>query len=91
MLYRSHGGISSREAPFSVITPACVKLTHKTSQYTILEKSCLPEQQVLWETASAVILPITVQILHPKVFDRWKGMKFSGPQQKNEIFIDHRM
>jgi hypothetical protein len=29
----SHGGISSREAPFSVITPACVKLTHKTSQY----------------------------------------------------------
>jgi hypothetical protein len=30
----SHGGISSREAPFSVITPACVKLTHKTSQYT---------------------------------------------------------
>jgi hypothetical protein len=29
----SHRGISSREAPFSVITPACVKLTHKTSQY----------------------------------------------------------
>ena len=29
-----HGGISSREAPFSVITPACVKLTQKTSQYT---------------------------------------------------------
>jgi hypothetical protein len=29
----SHGGISSREAPSSVITPACVKLTHKTSQY----------------------------------------------------------
>ena len=29
----SYGGISSREAPFSVITPACVKLTHKTSQY----------------------------------------------------------
>jgi hypothetical protein len=23
----SHGGISSREAPFSVVTPACVKLT----------------------------------------------------------------
>jgi hypothetical protein len=23
----SHGGISSTEAPFSVITPACVKLT----------------------------------------------------------------
>jgi hypothetical protein len=29
----SHGGISSREAPFFVITPACVKLTHKISQY----------------------------------------------------------
>jgi hypothetical protein len=29
----SHGGISPTEAPFSVITPACVKLTHKTSQY----------------------------------------------------------
>jgi hypothetical protein len=28
------GGISLREAPFSVITPACVKLTHKTSQYS---------------------------------------------------------
>jgi hypothetical protein len=28
----SHGGISLGEAPFSVITPACVKLTHKTSQ-----------------------------------------------------------
>jgi hypothetical protein len=28
----SHGGISSREAPFFVITPARVKLTHKTSQ-----------------------------------------------------------
>ena len=32
----SHGGISSRVAPFSVITPACVKLTHKTSQYTTI-------------------------------------------------------
>jgi hypothetical protein len=31
----SHGGISSTEAPFSVITPACVKLTHKTSQYRV--------------------------------------------------------
>ena len=31
----SHGGISSREAPFSVITPACVKLTHKPSQYRV--------------------------------------------------------
>jgi hypothetical protein len=29
----SHGGISPTEAPFSVITPACVKLTHKTNQY----------------------------------------------------------
>jgi hypothetical protein len=29
----SHGGISPTEAPFSMITPACVKLTHKTSQY----------------------------------------------------------
>jgi hypothetical protein len=29
----SHGGTSPAEAPFSVVTPACVKLTHKTSQY----------------------------------------------------------
>jgi hypothetical protein len=32
----SHGGTSPTEAPFSVITLACVKLTHKTSQYTHL-------------------------------------------------------
>jgi hypothetical protein len=31
----SHGGSSPAEAPFSVITPACVKLAHKTSQYNI--------------------------------------------------------
>jgi hypothetical protein len=31
---RSHGGIFSREAPFCVMTPACVKLTHKTSKYS---------------------------------------------------------
>jgi hypothetical protein len=30
----SHGGISPMEVPFSVITPACVKLAHKTSQYS---------------------------------------------------------
>jgi hypothetical protein len=29
----SHGVTSPTEAPFSVITPACVKLTPKTSQY----------------------------------------------------------
>jgi hypothetical protein len=29
----SHGGTSPAEAPFSVITPACVKLTHQTSKY----------------------------------------------------------
>jgi hypothetical protein len=29
----SHGGFSSREAPFIVKNTACVKLTHKTSQY----------------------------------------------------------
>jgi hypothetical protein len=29
----SHEGTSPTEAPFSVITPAYVKLTHKTSQY----------------------------------------------------------
>ena len=28
-----HGGTSPIEAPFSVITPACHKLTHKSSQY----------------------------------------------------------
>ena len=27
----SHGGISSRKAPFSVVTLACVKLTHETT------------------------------------------------------------
>ena len=31
----SPGGTSPTEAPFSVITPACVKLTHKTSQYKL--------------------------------------------------------
>jgi hypothetical protein len=30
----SHGSTSPTEAPFSMITTACVKLTHKTSQYT---------------------------------------------------------
>jgi len=29
----SHGGISSRETSFSLIIPACVNLTHRTSQY----------------------------------------------------------
>jgi hypothetical protein len=29
----SHGGISTWKAPISVIIPACVKLTNKTSQY----------------------------------------------------------
>jgi hypothetical protein len=28
-----HGGTSPTETPFSVIILACVKLTHKTSQY----------------------------------------------------------
>jgi hypothetical protein len=28
----SHGGISPTEVPFSMITPACVMLTQKTSQ-----------------------------------------------------------
>jgi hypothetical protein len=31
----SHGGTSSTVAPFSVITPACIKLTHKMSQHTV--------------------------------------------------------
>jgi hypothetical protein len=31
----SHGIISSREAPFSVIILACVELTYKTNQYNI--------------------------------------------------------
>jgi hypothetical protein len=30
----SHGGTSPNEAPFSMITPTCVKLTHKTSQHS---------------------------------------------------------
>jgi hypothetical protein len=30
----SHGGISSTEAPLSLIISVCVKLTHKTSYYT---------------------------------------------------------
>jgi hypothetical protein len=44
----SHGGISSNEAPFSVITPACVKLTPKTSQYSnVHEKLSLIQYLVL--------------------------------------------
>jgi hypothetical protein len=30
----ANGGTSPTEAPFSVVTPVCVKLTQKTSQYT---------------------------------------------------------
>jgi|AATB01.1.fsa_nt_gi hypothetical protein len=30
-----HGGIFSNEVPFFVITPACVKLIHKTREYTL--------------------------------------------------------
>jgi hypothetical protein len=33
----SPGGTSPTEAPFSVLTPACVKLTHKTCQYMGLQ------------------------------------------------------
>jgi hypothetical protein len=36
----SHGGISSMEAPFSVITPACVKLTQKAIQYRATTRQC---------------------------------------------------
>ena len=32
LIAESHGGIFSRETPFSVITPACVKLKPQTSQ-----------------------------------------------------------
>jgi hypothetical protein len=35
----SHGGISSTEAAFSAITPACIKLTYKPSQYTMLQST----------------------------------------------------
>ena len=35
----SHGGISSTEAPFSVITLACVKLTPQTSQYKLTRRN----------------------------------------------------
>jgi hypothetical protein len=31
----SHGVTYPAEAPFLVITPSCVKLTHKSSQYNI--------------------------------------------------------
>jgi hypothetical protein len=41
MPYRSHGGISSREAPFSVMIAACVKLTHRTSQSTAYRNECV--------------------------------------------------
>jgi hypothetical protein len=37
----SHGAISPTEAPFSVITPASVKLTHKTSQYSVKDTNRL--------------------------------------------------
>jgi hypothetical protein len=47
--------ISSTEAPFSVITPAFVKLTHKTIQYNLDERvAAVPrltqkeENQHLW-------------------------------------------
>jgi hypothetical protein len=31
----SHGGISSRETSFFMVTPACIMLTHKTSPHDI--------------------------------------------------------
>jgi hypothetical protein len=34
----SHGGISSTEAPFSVITPACVKLTQNQPVHPVSKK-----------------------------------------------------
>jgi hypothetical protein len=40
----SHGGLSSTEAPFSVITPVCANLTHTTSQST-----CLPHVWGFWD------------------------------------------
>jgi hypothetical protein len=36
-----HGDISSTEAPFSVTTPACVKLIHKPSQYAASMKKVI--------------------------------------------------
>jgi hypothetical protein len=37
----SHGGISSREASFSVITSDRVKLTHQTSWYSLYDVICM--------------------------------------------------
>jgi hypothetical protein len=58
---RSHGGISSTEAPFSVITTACVKLTQKTSQYRqgVARKQaiCLPFDFILSGTLHNWMVP----------------------------------
>jgi hypothetical protein len=51
-----HGGTSPTEAPFSVITPACVKLTHKTGQYNIWTQS--NNNKTCWSQ----------QLLHSKYF-----------------------
>ena len=44
----SHGGIFSTEAPFPVITPACVKLTPKTGQYSRQIKTLCWIYSLVW-------------------------------------------
>jgi hypothetical protein len=41
----SHGGTSPTEDPFSVITPTCVTLTHKISQYIVF--SCISLRELI--------------------------------------------
>jgi hypothetical protein len=48
------------EAPFSVVTPACVKLTHKTSQYTLI--SILPNTCI--DGLSFVVVTSFKYLLH---------------------------
>jgi hypothetical protein len=63
----SHGSISSMEAPFSVITPTCVKLTNKASHYTHFDVyMCLKSH------SHCFILPSECTCTHV-----WTGLLFS--------------
>jgi hypothetical protein len=59
----SHGGTSLSEAPFSVVTPACVKLTHKPNKFS-------------WETLVLLVRYscksiMCINILNVVFYDTW--------------------
>jgi hypothetical protein len=62
----SHGGISSTEAPFSVITPA-VSSWHKTSQYRDEHSVCCPSLHYIDRMAARKWCPLEWKGLHTSI------------------------